>query len=133
MLRPLADVVLVLHVGFAAFVIGGLLVVPLGTWLNWRWVGSRRLRLAHLLCTATVAVEALIGMICPLTWLEHALLVASGTVGYERSFIGQLLYWILYYDAPAWAFTVTYTFIALLAVVFYFYLPPLPKLARQRS
>ena len=132
MLRLLADVVLLLHVGYAAFVIGGLLVVPLGAWLNWRWVGARRFRLAHLLCTATVAVEALIGVMCPLTWFEHTLLVASGTTGYERSFIGHLLYRLLYYDAPAWVFTVAYTALALTIAVFYHYLPPLPKLTRQR-
>src|SRR5262245_28468578 len=129
MLRLLADVVLLLHVGYAAFVIGGLLVVPLGTWLDWRWVRARCFRLPHLLCTALVVVEAFIGLMCPLTWLEHALLVASGTAGYERSFIGQLLYWVLYYDAPAWAFTVAYTALALTVVVFYYHLPPLPKLA----
>jgi hypothetical protein len=132
MMLLLADVVLLLHVCYAAFVIGGLLVVPLGGWLNWRWVRARRFRLAHLLCTVTVAVEALIGVMCPLTWFEHALLVASGTAGYERSFIGHLLYRLLYYDAPAWAFTAAYTALALTIVGLYHYLPPLPKLARQR-
>jgi Protein of Unknown function (DUF2784) len=128
----IADVVLLLHAGYAAFVIGGLLVVPLGGWLDWRWVRARRWRFAHVLCTAIVAVEALIGIICPLTWLEHVLLVASGAAGYERSFIGHLLYWLLYYDAPAWIFTVTYTVLALTVILLYHYLPPLPGLSRQR-
>jgi hypothetical protein len=132
MLTLLADIVLLLHVGYAAFVIGGLLAVPLGGWLGWRWVRARRFRVAHLLCTVTVAVEALIGVICPLTWFEHALLVASGAAGYERSFIGHLLYRLLYYDAPAWAFTAAYTALALTIVGLYHYLPPLPKPTRQR-
>ena len=129
----LADAVLLLHVAYAAFVIGGLLVVPLGGWLNWRWVRARRFRLAHMLCTAIVAVEALIGVTCPLTWFEHALLVASGTAGYQRSFVGQLLYQLLYYDAPVWVFTVAYTVLALTVIACYYYVPPLPTLARQRS
>ena len=128
----LADVVLLLHAGYAAFVIGGLLVVPLGRWLDWRWVRGHSFRLAHLLCTAIVAVEALIGVICPLTWLEHVLLVTSGAAGYERSFIGHLLYWLLYYDAPAWMFTAVYTGLALTVVLLYHYVPPLPRLSRQR-
>jgi hypothetical protein len=132
MLLLLADMVLLLHVGYAAFVVGGMLAVPLGGWFDWRWVRARRFRLAHLLCTALVALEALIGVMCPLTWFEHALLVASGTAGYERSFIGHLLYRLLYYDAPAWVFTVAYTALALTIVVFYHYLPPLPKLTRPR-
>jgi hypothetical protein len=127
----LADVVLLLHAGYAAFVIGGLLVVPLGGWLEWHWVRVRSLRLAHVLCTAIVAAEALLGMVCPLTWLEHVLLVASGAVGYERSFIGHLLSWVLYYDAPAWMFTAAYTALALTVVLLYHYVPPLPRLNRQ--
>lgn len=127
-----ADVVLLLHVGYAAFVIGGLLVVPLGGWLGWRWVLGRTFRRVHVACTAIVAVEALVGVICPLTWLEHVLLVASGGVAYDRSFVGHLLYWLLYYDAPAWIFTVTYTAVALTAVLLYRYVPPLSKPSRQR-
>ena len=41
MIFVLADVVLLLHVGYAVFVIGGLLVVLLGAWLDWRWVRAR--------------------------------------------------------------------------------------------
>lgn len=128
----LADIVLLLHAGYAAFVVGGLLAVPLGGWLDWRWVRARSFRVAHVLCTAIVAVEALIGVICPLTWLEHALLVASGAAGYERSFIGHLVYQLLYYDAPAWMFTLAYTVVALTVVLLYYFVPPLPRLSRQR-
>jgi Protein of Unknown function (DUF2784) len=132
MMLLLADAVLLLHVCYAGFVIGGLLVVPLGAWLDWRWVRGHRFRAAHLLCTGIVALEALIGVTCPLTWFEHALLVASGAVGYERSFVGELLYRLLYYDAPVWVFTVAYTLLALTVVACYRYLPPLPKAVRQR-
>ena len=128
----LADVVLLLHVGYAAFVIGGIPVVLLGGCLDWHWVRARRFRLAHVLCTAIVAVEALIGVICPLTWLEDVLLKASGAAGYERSFIGHLLYRLLYYDAPAWMFTLAYTLLTLTVVMLYRYLPPVPTLSHQR-
>jgi hypothetical protein len=132
MMSLLADVVLLLHVSYAAFVVGGLLAVPLGGWLDWRWVRTRSFRVAHVMCTGIVAVEALIGVICPLTWLEHVLLVASGGAGYERSFIGHLLYRLLYYDAPAWMFTAVYTVVALSVVMLYHFVPPLPRLSRQR-
>jgi hypothetical protein len=132
MMRLLADVILLLHVGYALFVIGGVLLIVLGARFDWSWVRARRFRRVHLLCTAIVAVEALVGMMCPLTWLEHALLVASGTAGYERSFIGQLLYRLLYYDAPAWMFTVVYTVVALTVAACYRYLPPSSPLSRQQ-
>jgi hypothetical protein len=133
MMLVLADAVLLLHVAYAAFVIGGLQAILLGAWLDWPWVRRRWFRLAHVLCTAIVAVEALLGVRCPLTWLEHVFLIASGVPGYERSFIGQLLYRLLYYDAPVWVFTVAYTGLALTVAACYHYLPPLPTLVRQRS
>jgi len=123
----LADLVLVLHVLYAAFVLGGVLILPLGVWRQWGWVRSRAFRLPHLACTAIVAVEALIGLTCPLTWLEHRLLVASGAPGYERSFVGDLLYGLLYYDAPMWVFTAAYTALTLMVAGLYYYAPPNAK------
>jgi Protein of Unknown function (DUF2784) len=127
----LADLILFIHVAYAAFVLGGLLAVPLGAMLGWRWVRTPALRRAHVACTAVVAVEALVGVTCPLTWVEHLLLVASGTAGYERSFIGHLLYQLLYYDAPLWMFTVAYVALAMAVSLLYYYIPPWPKPSRQ--
>ena len=119
-----ADLVLFLHVLYASFVLGGFLILPLGLWRRWGWVNARAFRLSHLVCTVVVAVEALIGLTCPLTWLEHALLVASGAPGYERSFVGHFLYRLLYYDAPASVFMGAYTILALTIFALYYYAPP---------
>jgi Protein of Unknown function (DUF2784) len=129
----LADLVLFFHICYATFVLGGLFLLPLGLRLDWRWARARVFRLTHLICTALVAVEALIGLTCPLTWLEHLLLVASGAPGYDRSFIGHILYGLLYYDIPAWIFTIAYTALALAVVLLYAYVPPLLKPSRQRA
>jgi hypothetical protein len=119
-----ADLVLFLHVLYASFVLGGFLMLPLGLWRRWGWVKARVFRLPHLVCTAMVAVEALLGLTCPLTWFEHALLVASGAPGYERSFVGHFLYWLLYYDAPAALFIAAYTALAVAVFALYRYAPP---------
>jgi hypothetical protein len=119
-----ADLILVLHGLYAIFVLGGLLVLPLGLRYRWSWVRANVFRLPHLVCTVIVAIEALIGLTCPLTWLEHALLVASGAPGYERSFVGHLLYWLLYYDAPAWVFMLAYTALTVAVCTLYYYIPP---------
>ena len=132
MITFLADIVLCVHVAYAAFVIGGLLMIPLGGWWGWHWVRARALRLAHVICTAIVAMEALIGVICPLTWVEHVLLLASGAPGYDRSLIGHWLYWLLYYDAPAWVFTVSYTALAMTVIMLYYCVPPAPRPSHQR-
>jgi hypothetical protein len=123
----LADVVLFVHVCYAAFVLGGLLLLPLGVRRHWRWVRARAFRLPHALCTALVAVEALIGLTCPLTWLENMLRVAAAEPGYDRSFIGYFLDRLLYYEAPAWVFMVAYLALALTVGLLYHYVPPLLK------
>jgi uncharacterized BrkB/YihY/UPF0761 family membrane protein len=127
MAMALADLILFVHVLYAGFVLGGCLVLPLGLRRRWRWVRARAFRLPHLVCTAIVAVEALIGLTCPLTWLEHAVLVASGASGYERSFVGHWLYQTLYYDAPAWVFMIPYTALALAIFTLYYCAPPVTK------
>lgn len=128
----LADLVLFLHVCYAAFVLGGLLLLPLGWRFAWRWARARAFRMTHVICTALVAVEALIGLTCPLTWLENMLRVASAAPGDGRSFVGHLLYRLLYYDAPAWVFVVIYTALALTVGLLYYYLPPQLKPGRPR-
>jgi hypothetical protein len=127
----LADLILFIHVAYATFVLGGLVAVPLGARLGWHWVRVSAFRRAHVVCTAVVAVEALIGVTCPLTWLEHLLLVASGTAGYKRSFIGHLFYRLLYYDAPIWMFTIAYVALAITVTLLYYYVPPIRKPSRQ--
>jgi hypothetical protein len=86
--RLLADVVLVLHLGFVLFVVlGGLLVM--------RW---RRLAWLHLPCVAWGVALELAGWICPLTPLENRLRRASGGAGYEGGFIEHYLVPVLYPD-----------------------------------
>jgi hypothetical protein len=128
----LADLVLFLHACYAAFVLGGLFLLPIGVRWHWRWALSRPFRLTHLMCTALVAVEALSGLICPLTWLENMLRVASAGAGYDHSFIGHIIHRFLYYEAPAWLFVVAYTILTLAVVLLYSYMPPLPQPSRAR-
>lgn len=85
-LRLLADLVLVLHFAFVAFVAGGALLV-------WRWP---RLAWAHLPALAWGAFVVLTGTICPLTPLENALRVAGGGEGYETGFLERYLLPIVY-------------------------------------
>ena len=68
--RRIADAVLVLHVGIAAFIVGGLLLVVVGNLRGWRWVNRRGFRISHLAAIAIVVAEAWFGAACPLTTLE---------------------------------------------------------------
>jgi hypothetical protein len=58
----------------------------------------------HLGGIAFIALEAIIGMACPLTVLEDAL--RGG--GSDESFVGRWVRYFLYYRAPEWVFTAIY-------------------------
>lgn len=84
--RVLADLVVVLHLGFIAFVIfGGLLA------LRWRWMPW-----LHLPAAMWGAVVELTGWFCPLTPLENSLRRASGNTGYSGGFIEHYVTPVIY-------------------------------------
>jgi Protein of Unknown function (DUF2784) len=121
MSSPLADVVLVIHFAFVAFVAGGLVLVWIGAAAEWRWVRNFRFRVAHLAAIAFVAGEALAGIWCPLTVWEAALRGARP----EKSFVAQWIHRILFHDFPEWAFTLAYVLFALAVVATWFVVHPL--------
>lgn len=84
--RVLADLVLVVHFLFIAFVVaGGFAAV--------RWP---RLAWAHIPCFVWGALIEFAGWICPLTPLENDLRVASGQAGYSGGFIEHYLLPVIY-------------------------------------
>ena len=89
--QALADVVLTLHVGIVAFVIGGLVVIVVGNLRSWRWVNGTAFRLAHLAAIAVVAAEAWLGVTCPLTTLEMWLRTRARVATYDGSFLEHWL------------------------------------------
>ena len=107
--RTLADAVLAVHVGFAAFVVLGLLAVLVGGARGWKWVRNPWLRAIHLAAILVVVVEAWGGIACPLTTLETALRDRAGDPTYDGSFMAHWLRRLLYHDFPPWAFVAAYT------------------------
>ena len=84
--RLLADVVVIVHFTFIAFVM-------IGGFLAWRW---RRLVWAHLPAALWGALVELTGWICPLTPWEVALRTQAGQAGYAGGFIEHYLIPIIY-------------------------------------
>ncbi len=79
--RLLADVTVLLHGAFIAFVVvGGLLA--------WRW---RRVVWVHVPCALWGAMVELAGWVCPLTPLENAFRARAGEAGYRGGFIEHYL------------------------------------------
>lgn len=123
----LADAVLALHAGVVAFVAGGLVLVPAGNRWGWHWVNGWWFRLAHLGAIAYVAAQQWLGATCPLTTLETSLRLRAGQAGYQRSFIGEWLQRLLFYEAPGWVFTLAYTLFALCVAAAWLRFPPRPR------
>jgi hypothetical protein len=117
----LADVVLVAHAAFVAFVVAGLFTIWIGAWRGWHWVRLAWFRIAHLAAIAFVALEALVGMACPLTVLEDRLRMEPAS---PAPFIERWLHRLLFWDFPAWVFTVAYLGFAALVVLTFVLLPP---------
>lgn len=124
-----ADVVLVLHFAFVAFVVGGFALIWAGHFAGWRWIGNRAFRSLHLAAITFVAIESLIGMVCPLTRWEDTLRGRAS----ERSFIARGLHAILFYDLPEWVFSVLYVAFAMLTALTIRLVPVHPKTARTAN
>jgi uncharacterized protein DUF2784 len=122
--QALADSVLTLHVGIVVFVIGGLVLIVVGNLRSWRWVNGIAFRLAHLAGIAVVAAEAWLGVTCPLTTLEMWLRTKARVATYDGSFLEHWLRRLLYYDAPAWVFTLAYSLFALAVAAAWWRFPP---------
>ena len=86
MVGVLADFVLVLHLGFIVFAIGGGFLVL--RWPRAPWF--------HLPVLAWAATIEFMGWICPLTPLENWLRAEGGGVVYERGFIEHYMVPIVY-------------------------------------
>jgi hypothetical protein len=119
--QAIADAVLVTHLAFVVFVVGGLLLIWLGAWQQWTWVRNVRFRMLHLAAIGFVAFEAIIGMACPLTEWEYLL---RGERADGPTFIERLVAPLIYYDLPAWTFTAMHIGFALLVVLTYWLVPP---------
>lgn len=116
----LADVVLFVHFAFVLFVVGGLALVWVGAAAGWSWVRNFWFRAAHLAAIVFVAGEALAGVWCPLTTWEDAL----RGVHAEKGFLARWIHRVMFYDFPAWTFTVAYVLFALLVAATWFLVRP---------
>ena len=123
-----ADAIVVFHFCYVLFAVGGELIVLLGWLLRWRWIRNLAFRIVHLASVAVVAMEALIGVLCPLTDWEYRLrLLAGQTFEEEIPFMARLVRRIIFYDFPTWVFTLTYILFALLVAATLLLVPPRKK------
>ena len=126
--QGLADFVLVTHVAYVLFVVGGQTLIVIGWMRGWEWTRCRVFRLLHLVAIGLVMLEAWLGINCPLTIMENFLRLRAGAVAYENSFIGHWLRWVIFYAAPEWIFALIYTVFTALVILTWLAYPPRRKL-----
>ena len=124
--RIAADLVLLVHALFVAFVVFGLVAILIGKPRCWSWVRNPVFRVAHLAAIGVVVLQSWFGVICPLTTWEMALRERAGEAVYAGSFVAHWLESVLYYRAPAWVFAVAYSVFGLLVVVSWYWVRPRP-------
>ena len=73
---------------------------------------------------AIVVAESLVGFTCPFTTWENQLRIAAGAQGYERSFIGEILHSMLFYECRPVVFTISYSIFGALVAGLYLIFPP---------
>lgn len=129
--RLAADLVVVFHCAFVAFVV---LVVPLawiGRWRQWAWTQRPLLRFGHLAAIGYVVFATALGAACPLTRLENHLREGVGQATYPGSFIGYWAHELLFFDFSPRVFVIAYALFGV-AVVLTLWLAP-PKFSTRRA
>jgi len=127
----LADLVVVFHAAYVAFVVLGFAAILIGIAMGWEWVRDFRFRLAHLAAIGFVVLETIGGWMCPLTWLEDRLRFKAGQAPYPGDFIGYWAHALIYYEFPAWVFSTVYLAFGALVVAVFILAPP--RFPRRRG
>jgi hypothetical protein len=122
--RLLADLVLVLHIAYVTFVVGGLAAIGLGAWRGWGWVRNPWFRTIHLGMIAIVVAESGAAVACPLTTLENTLRRRGGQQAYELDFVAYWLHRAMFFRFEPWVFVVAYSLFGLAVVGSLILVPP---------
>jgi len=117
---PLGQLVLAVHIVVIAFNVAGLVLVPVGAALRWRWVRLRWLRLTHLAAMAVVALQAVLGRACFLTDWQGALT----SEGAEEPLIMRWVNSVIFWPLPMWAFTALYVILFAYVVALWWFVRP---------
>jgi hypothetical protein len=122
--RILADVVVVVHAAFVGFVALGMVATVAGLVLRWAWVRNFWFRILHLAAIGFVAIQSLLGVMCPLTVLENQLRMRAGQEIYPGAFIGYWAHRLIFFHAEPWVFSAGYVLFGLAVLVTFALAPP---------
>ena len=119
-----ADAILVVHLAFVVFVVGGQALVIIGSFLDWRWVRNLTFRVCHVLAIGLVVAQAWLNRYCPLTIWESNLRRAAGEQAYQGTFVQDWIGRLVYYEAPLWVFAIVYSLFGALVLLSWIWVRP---------
>jgi hypothetical protein len=122
--RVLADLIVMVHASYVAFVVLGLAVILLGVCFRWGWVRNVWFRALHLIAIGIVVAESLTGIDCPLTVWERQLREMAGQTSYTGDFLGHWAHQLIFFRFDRWVFTVAYTLFGLTVLAAFILAPP---------
>lgn len=124
LLQALALAVLAAHVGVIAFNVFGLVVVPVGGWLGWRFVRVFWWRALHVALLGAVALQALFGRACFLTLWQAALEQSSGAPASREPLIARWIESVIFWNLPIGFFAALYIAVLAYALALWRLVPP---------
>ena len=126
-----ADLLVVIHILYVAYVVGGLVVILVGLRRKWMWVRNPWFRCTHLIAILIVVYELIVKANCPLTTWEMQLRGSAGEPTNQTTFMDRLLSFILVADAPRWLVTDLYFAFGIAIVLLFVFAPPRWKKIRR--
>ncbi|HEX3366758.1 DUF2784 domain-containing protein [Phenylobacterium sp.] len=116
----LGQMILAVHLLVIAFNGLGLIAIPLGAALDWRWVRVRWWRALHVASWAAVALQAALGRACFLTIWQDRLTGAASAPPLIQRWVDRAIYWPL----PIWVFAAIYLALFAMVVGLWWRVPP---------
>lgn len=120
----LADLLVIVHFSYVAFVVVGQLLILVGGLRRWHWIRNLWFRGLHLLAIGVVVLESWLGIPCPLTVWEQSLRTQAGQTTYRGDFLGRFVHEMLFFDWTPATFTVIYTAFGALVLLTLWGFPP---------
>jgi len=125
--RIAADIIVIVHFAYVAFVVVGFLLILIGIVRRWQWIKNCWFRSLHLLAILIVAAEAVCGIKCPLTTWENDLRRLAGETIIQGSFVAKWAHAMLFFDAEPWVFTLAHILFGLAVLATFILAPPRRK------
>jgi hypothetical protein len=120
-----ADIIVILHFLIVVYALAGEAAIIAGYFMRWGFVRGPIFRISHLALIVFVALQAVFGMFCPLTEWEYRLRQLAGqNVEEQISFVARIVRMIIFYNLPAWVFTIAYILFGVIVLLTFIFVPP---------